>query len=94
MQCIFVKSGPLVSCIQDFAIGNVNKKKWLPPTPCVGNISNLNSITSASKFIMKCEILGFKRNFQKTCFEYVFFPKLANMPPMMRKFIETLNMYL
>ncbi len=48
------------------------KKKGFLLTSCVGNISNLNSITSVSKFIMKCEILGLKRNFQKTCFEYVF----------------------
>jgi hypothetical protein len=67
-----VNNGPLVSCIQDFSNGNVSKNKRLPPTPCVENISNLNSITNASKFIMKCEILGLKRNFQRTCFEYVF----------------------
>jgi hypothetical protein len=93
MQCIFVNSGPLESGIQDFSNGNVNKKNGLLLAPCVGNISNLTSITSASKFIVKCNILGLKKNFQRLRLE-CFFPKLANMPPMMRKFVRTLNMYI
>ncbi len=35
--------------------------------------SNLNTITSAFKFVVKCEALGLKENFQRTCFEHDFF---------------------
>jgi hypothetical protein len=93
MQCIFLNIGPLIFCIQDFLDDNINKTNGLLLPPCVGNISNLTIITSASKFIVKCEILGLKRTFKKLVLS-IFFPKLANMPPMMRKFVGTLNMYL
>jgi hypothetical protein len=35
--------------------------------------SNLNTIPSAFKFVVKCEALGLKENFQETCFEHDFF---------------------
>jgi hypothetical protein len=69
------------------------KKNGLLLPPYVGNISNLTSITCASKFIVKCEILGLKRTFKKHVLS-IFFPKLVNMPPIMKKFVGNLNMYL
>jgi hypothetical protein len=35
--------------------------------------SNLNTVTSALKSIMKCEALDLKESFQGTYFEHVFF---------------------
>ncbi len=34
--------------------------------------SNLNTLTNASKFVFKCETLGFEESFQGTCFGHVF----------------------
>jgi hypothetical protein len=33
---------------------------------------NLNTMTSAFKFVMKCEALGLEESFQGTCFGHVF----------------------
>jgi hypothetical protein len=35
--------------------------------------SNLNIMTSALKFVIKCEALGLEENFKKTCLGYAFF---------------------
>jgi hypothetical protein len=34
--------------------------------------SNLNTLTNALKFVVKCETLGLKKNFQGTCCGHVF----------------------
>ncbi len=72
MQCIFVNIGPLISCIQDFLDGNINKKKWPPPTPLCWKYFkfDLNNMC----FKIHCEMwnFGLEKNFQKTCFEYFF----------------------
>jgi len=34
--------------------------------------SNLNTLTNALKFIIKCETLGLEKNFQGTCFDHIF----------------------
>jgi len=34
---------------------------------------NLNTMTIALKFIVKCEILGLNQSFQSTCFGHAFF---------------------
>jgi hypothetical protein len=35
--------------------------------------SNLNTLTNALKFVVKCETLGLKESFKATCFGHVFF---------------------
>ncbi len=42
--------------------------------------SNLNTLTNALKFVVKCESLGSEENSQGTYFSHVF-PKLTNMLP-------------
>jgi hypothetical protein len=34
--------------------------------------SNLNTMVSVFKVVVKCEVLGLKENFQGTCLEHVF----------------------
>jgi hypothetical protein len=53
---------------------------------------HLNIMTNIFKSIVKCEALGLKESY----YEHVlgmFFPKLVNMPSMMRKFVNILNMF-
>ncbi len=49
--------------------------------------SNLNTLTNALKFVVKCETLGLEESFYGTCFGH-FFPKHANMPQLMTKFVK------
>jgi len=50
--------------------------------------SNLNALTNVLKYVVKFEILGLKESFQQTCFGHCF-PKHANMPQLMTKFVRT-----
>lgn len=50
-------------------------------------------MTHVFKLVVKCEILNLKENFQGRCFEH-FFPKLLNMPPLMKKFVRAWDMFL
>jgi hypothetical protein len=49
--------------------------------------SNLNTLTDALKSIIKCETLGLEKTFREPVL-IIFFPKHANMPQLMTKFIE------
>ncbi len=48
---------------------------------------NLNTLTNALKSVVKFETLGLEESFQGTCFGH-FFPKCANMPQLMTKFVK------
>ncbi len=39
--------------------------------------SNLNTMTSILKFVVKCEVLGLDENFQGACFGHVFFQSMS-----------------
>jgi len=49
-------------------------------------------MTTTLKSIIKCEALGLEEGFHRTCLGHDF-PKLANMPLVMKKFGTTLNMF-
>jgi hypothetical protein len=48
--------------------------------------SNLNTLNNVLKSVVKCETLGLEKSFQGTYFGH-FFPKHANMPQLMTKFV-------
>ncbi len=50
--------------------------------------SNLNTLTNALKFVVKCEILGWEKTFKELIL-VMFSPKHANMPQLMTKFVRT-----
>jgi hypothetical protein len=49
--------------------------------------SNLNTLTNALKFVVKCETLSLEENFWESSFGHVFLMH-ANMPQMMNFFVR------
>jgi len=50
--------------------------------------SNVNTLINALKFVVKCETLGLDESFQGISL-VMFFPKHANIPQLMTKFVRT-----
>ncbi len=54
--------------------------------------SNLNTMTSVFKCVVKCEVYVWRKTFKQHPLG-MFSPKLANMPLMMKKFVGHLNIF-